>query len=42
MSDGNEEREERKKRMEEEKQQNREDWPERGNVDEWEPERVDS
>jgi len=42
MSDGNEEREERKKRIEEEKQKDREDWPQRDDAEEWEPERVDS
>jgi hypothetical protein len=42
MSDGKEEREERKARLEQEKQKDLEDRIERGDVDEWEPEREDS
>ena len=42
MSDGREEREETKKRREQEQQQDREDWLNRGDPDEWQPERVDS
>ena len=42
MSDGREEREEREKRIEQEKRENREDWIERGDGHQWEPERVDS
>jgi hypothetical protein len=42
MSDGREEREEREMRIEEEKRKNREDLVDRENLDEWEPERVDS
>lgn len=42
MSDGREERQEFEKRMEQEKRENREDRIDRGNEDEWEPERVDS
>jgi hypothetical protein len=42
MSDGREEREELEKRSEEEKHGNREDQVDRGDVDEWAPERVDS
>lgn len=42
MSDGREEREEQEKRREQEKRENREDWIDRGDVDGWEPERVDS
>ena len=42
MSDGIEEREEAKKRRESEKREDLEDRIDRGDVDEWEPERVDS
>jgi hypothetical protein len=42
MSDGREEREELEKRREQEKRENFEDRIDRGDVDEWEPERVDS
>jgi hypothetical protein len=42
MSDGREEREELKKRREQEKREDHEDRIGRGDVDEWEPERVDS
>jgi hypothetical protein len=42
MSDGREEREERQKRREQEKREDREDRIDRGDVDEREPERVDS
>jgi hypothetical protein len=42
MSDGREEREERKKRIEQEKREDREDWISRDPMEEWEPERVDS
>jgi hypothetical protein len=42
MSDGREEREEREKRRKQEEQENHEDWIDRGHVDEWEQERVDS
>ena len=42
MSDGREEREELEKRREQEKRGNRDDQVDRGDVDEWEPERVDS
>jgi hypothetical protein len=42
MSDGCEEREELEKRREQEKREDREDRIDRENVDEWEPERVDS
>jgi hypothetical protein len=42
MSDGREERAERERRIEEEKLADRESPRERDNVDEWEPERVDS
>jgi hypothetical protein len=41
MSDGREEREERRKRIEQEKRENPEDQIDY-DVDEWEPERVDS
>jgi hypothetical protein len=40
MSDGREEREELEKRREREKLEDREDWLDRGDVDEWEPERL--
>lgn len=42
MSDGREAREELEKRREQEKRENHEDRIDRGGVDEWEPERVDS
>jgi hypothetical protein len=42
MSDGREERKELEKRREQEKRGNREDQVDHGDVDEWEPERVDS
>jgi hypothetical protein len=42
MSDGREEREERRKRIEQEKRENTEDRIEPGRPDEWEPEWVDS
>jgi hypothetical protein len=42
MSDGREEREERALRIEREKREDREDRIHRGDVDEWEPERVDT
>jgi hypothetical protein len=42
MSDGREEREELERRRQQEKRQDREDWLEPGDADEWEPERVDS
>ncbi len=42
MSDGREEREELEKRREQEKVQNREDQIDRGDMDESQPERVDS
>jgi hypothetical protein len=42
MSDGREEREELKKRREQEKREDHEDRIGRGDVDESEPERVDS
>jgi hypothetical protein len=42
MSDGREEREELEKRREQEKRENREDQIDRGVLDEWEPERLDS
>ncbi len=42
MSDGREEHEELERRREQEKRGNREDRVDRGDVDEWEPERVDS
>ena len=42
MSDGREEREELERRREQEKRGNREDQVDRGDVDEWEPERFDS
>ena len=42
MSDGREEREETEKRREQEKRENRDNLIERGEVDEWEPERQDS
>jgi hypothetical protein len=42
VSDGREEREELEKRREQEKRENREDWIDHGDVDEWEPEQVDS
>jgi hypothetical protein len=42
MSDGREEREENRRRREQESRENREDRINRGYVDEWEPERVDS
>ena len=42
MSDGREEREERKKRLEQEKPEDREDLVNREEPDEWQPERVDS
>jgi hypothetical protein len=42
MADGSEEREELKRRREQELRENREDLLDRGDVDEWAPERVDS
>ena len=42
MSDGREERKECELRIEQEKRENREDRIECGDVDEWEPERIDS
>lgn len=42
MSDGREEREERKLRIEQEKRENSEDRIGREDIDDWEPERVDS
>lgn len=42
MSDGREERQENEKRREEEKRKDRDDWVDRGDADQWEPERVDS
>ena len=42
MSDGREEREEQQKRIEQEKLQNPDDRLEPDDVDDWEPERVDS
>ncbi len=42
MSDGREEREDLQKRRELEKQQDCEDRIDRGDAEEWEPERVDS
>lgn len=42
MADGREEREELQKRREQEKREDCEDRIDRGYVDEWEPERVDS
>jgi len=42
LSDGREEREERKKRLEQEKPEEREDQVDREDLDEWQPERVDS
>jgi hypothetical protein len=42
MSDGREEREERKLRIEQEKRENPEDRIGRDDVYDWEPERVDS
>ena len=42
MSDGREEREEREKHLEQQKRENREDAVYRTQIDEWEPERVDS
>ncbi len=42
MSDGREEREELRERIERERLEEREKGIERGDADEWEPERVDS
>jgi hypothetical protein len=42
MPDGQEEREELKSRIEEELRRGREDPPDPDEIDEWEPERVDS
>ena len=42
MSDGREEREEHRIRTEQEKKKDREDQVERGDPQEWEPERPDS
>jgi hypothetical protein len=42
MSDGREEREEAKKRREQYRQEDREDWIDRGERDEVQPERTDS
>ena len=42
MSDGLEERQERKMRIEEEKKASQEDLVEREDLDDWTPERVDS
>jgi hypothetical protein len=42
MSDGCEEREELQKRREQEKREDRTDWVDPGEADQWEPERVDS
>jgi hypothetical protein len=42
MPDGCEEREEQEKRRERDERESREDQIERGDPDDWEPERVDS
>jgi hypothetical protein len=42
VSDGREEREERERCIEQEKREDRENWVNRDDPDEWKPERVDS